>query len=370
MPFRTTSCIMTRWRRRAVTRMTRTVVGALVSVSLLAAGTSCTPAERDGSAANPLKMADGWALTHPFGVGGTTPFLEELDGSALNVDYFASGQMGAVQDLPDILRSGIVDLGIVSPSYNSSEFPLSSVGDLPGFGSDACAIGYSMMELGSPGNVLYEEELKDMKFRPLWASTVPSYEVMTSGVEVTTPEDVAGLVLRSPGGSLDRVVRGLDAAGVSMPTGDFYEAISRSTVEGTVTGPVSVTPYGLEDVLTDTTVGAELGSITVYYGINTDSWDRLSSEQQNVLTSAAADAQQSVCGELNSANAEAYQTMDEAGVTLHDISADEETWRRATAPVIEEWVDTAEEAGLPARRVLDAFTAAMDHYRNDEAGKG
>ncbi|MGP9723208.1 TRAP transporter substrate-binding protein DctP [Corynebacterium sp. AOP40-9SA-29] len=355
--------------RRGILAVTRTIVGAVAAVTLLASGTACTPEVRDGTATNPLKMADGWALTHPFGVGGTTPFLDALGESGVEVDYFASGQMGAVQDLPDTLRGGIVDLGIVSPSYNSSEFPLSSVGDLPGFGSDACAIGYSMMELGAPGNILYDEELEDMKFRPLWASTVPSYEVMTSGVEVTSPEDAAGLVLRSPGGSLDRVVDGLDAAGVSMPTGDFYEAISRSTVEGTVTGPVSVTPYGLEDVLTDTTVGAELGSITVFYGINTDAWERLSTDQQQAVIAAAEIAQRSVCDELNNANAEAYQTMEDAGVTLHDISPQRDEWRRATEPVVENWVETAEAAGLPGRRVLDAFTTAMDHYSNHHIEK-
>jgi TRAP-type C4-dicarboxylate transport system substrate-binding protein len=335
-------------------------VGAVLTAALALTVTSCSPADRTGDADHPLQMADGWSLTHPFGVGGTTPFLDALKESGVDVDYFSSGQMGKPQDLPYMLRNNTVDISIAAPSYNSSAFPLSSVGDLPGFGGDACTIGYAMTELGQPGNILYDEELRDMHFRPLWTSTMTSYEVMTANRTVTKPSDAAGTILRSPGGSLDRVVKHLDAAGVSMPTDDFYEAISRATVEGTVTSPLSVTPYGLQDVLTDSTVGAELGSISVYYGINTDTWDRLSPSQQDAVTRAAGIAQQSVCTKLNDEKDAAYQTMADDGVTLHDVSGDRDTWRRVTDPVQDEWVDTAEKAGLPARQTLEDFKAAME----------
>jgi TRAP-type C4-dicarboxylate transport system substrate-binding protein len=341
-------------------RVSTVTAGIVLAAAVALTSSACSTEERDGGKDNPLQMADGWSLTHPFGVGGTTPFLDSLKESGVNVDYYSAGQMGKPQDLPYMLRNNTVDISIAAPSYNSSAFPLSSVGDLPGFGGDACTIGYAMTELGQPGNILYDEELKDMHFRPLWTSTMTSYEVMTAHRKVTTPQDAAGTILRSPGGSLDRVVNHLDAAGVSMPTDDFYEAISRSTVEGTVTSPLSVTPYGLQDVLTDSTVGAELGSISVYYGINTDTWDRLSTEQQDAVTRAADVAQQSVCTKLNEEKDAAYKTMADDGVTLHDVSGDAATWRRVTDPVQDEWVDTAEKAGLPARQTLKDFRAAME----------
>ncbi|WP_246394815.1 TRAP transporter substrate-binding protein DctP [Corynebacterium anserum] len=307
-------------------------------------------------------MADSYALSHPVGTGGTKPFLEKMKkNKSIDIEYFSSGQLGKQADIPSILRSGVVDLAVISPSYVSSTFPLSSIGDLPGYSSDACVTAYALLELVRPGGLLYEKELAPMNFMPLWTGSIPGYEAMTDGRDPSRPTNFQGTVLRSTGGALDRVIEEIGAAGVSMPIGDMYEAMSRGTVEGTLASPISITPYGLEDVIGASTYGANQGNFTFFYGININTWNSLNEEQKKTLTDAAHQSQESVCHTLNSARQSSIEEMKEAGVTFYDVTEHAKEWAATAKPVRDQWIKDAEDSGHPAQQVVDAFEQALKH---------
>ncbi|WP_139024560.1 TRAP transporter substrate-binding protein DctP [Corynebacterium nuruki] len=338
-------------------------VAAVTAATAVFATTSCSsPAEGETDTVT-LTMADNFALTHPVGVGGTRPFLDRIeDTSDLDINYFASGQLGHQADMPTVIRNGTADIGVVSAAYAGSNLPLSGVSDLPGFGNDACQVGYALRDVARPGGILYEKELKDLKFRPLWAGSLPSFEVMTSGRHVTSPEDLSGAIIRSTGGTVDRMISEVGAGAISMPIGEMYEAIQRATVEGTLASPISITPYSLEEVITHSTRGAEQGSFTLIYGVNTDTWDRLNDSQQKELLDAADASQESLCLQLNEAKDKAYTAMEDAGVEFEDVSANAAEWEKLVDPVRQGWVDAGEKLDLPTQDVLDEFTAAVDRY--------
>lgn len=362
-------------RTRPTCRVASAIAAVAVTAALPGALTACSNSSAEpyapGSTAE-LKMADSYSLTHPVGTGGTQPFLDQLEkDSSVDVEYYASGQMGKQADIPSVVRSGVVDMAVISPSYVSSSFPLSSVGDLPGFSSDACVTAYALRDLVKPGGVLYEEELKPMKFMPLWTGSIPGYEAMTAGQDPSHPNNFQGAVLRSTGGALDRVIDEIGAAGVSMPIGDMYEAMSRGTVEGTLASPISITPYGLEDVVHASTYGAQQGNFTFFYGINLDTWDRLNDQQKKALTDAADKSQQSVCEELNAAREDSVQKMKDAGVRFYDVTDGEtaKEWENISQPVLNKWIEVAESKGHPAQRVVDDFEDALKRHA-DRAGAG
>lgn len=339
-------------------------IGAVSIVALAACGTS--PAEEDGI--THLKMADSYAITHPVGVGGTEPFLEAVeeseDETGLAIDYFASGQLGKQADIPSVVRSGRTDLAVISPAYVSSSFPLSGIGDMSGFGSDSCVTSYALRDLVMPDGILYEEEMEPMNFRPLWTGSIPGYEAMTAGRDPSDPTNLNGTVLRSTGGALDRVIDEMGAAGVAMPIGDLYEALSRGTVEGTLASPISITPYGLEDVITDSTEGAEQGNFTFIYGINLDTWNELTPQQREALEKFGKDSQQSVCENLHASYSDSIQQMKDSGVTFHDASKHREKWEALNEPVLESWVEAGESQGLPAQKVMDEWEKALDRHKD------
>lgn len=339
----------------------RTVLGGVLAVAVIGAA-GCS-AESGGHGDGTIVMGDSFSLTHPVGRGGTERFIEGLEERGgdfgLGLEYYASGQLGKQWDMPTVVRTGVADISVVSPSYVASEMPLSSVGDLPGLVQDSCQASYALMDLMSEGGILYEEEFEPLNLRPLWVGVIPSYEAMTAGREVTIPDDLRGTVQRSTGGAQDRIVDSVGAAGVGMPIGDLYEALTRGTVEGTVASPVSITPYGLEEVIHYSTRGANLGSFTVVYVINNDTWAGFTDEQREFIADLAADSQQSVCEELNKSVGESYDAMEKAGVQFSDISGHTADWEALLEPTRQGWVWDLESMGRPAGRVLDDFVRAL-----------
>lgn len=352
----------------------RTITASICAGFLCVSTASCTSEEANtthSSGIAHLKMADSYSLKHPVGEGGTEPFIDKMDREpTIKIEYFASGQLGKQTDMPSIIRSGLADMGVISPSYVSSTFPLSSVGDLPGFSSDSCVTAYALRDLVRPGGILYETELKKMKFLPLWTGSIPGYEAMTGGKSPATPKSFEGAVLRSTGGALDRVIDQLGAAGVAMPIGDMYEAMARGTVEGTLASPISITPYGLEEVVTDSTLGAAQGNFTFFYGINLDTWNSLTSAQQHKLQDAAEQSQQSVCTKLNESRDASIEEMKKAGVRFHDVSANRGEWEKTSTPVLQHWIEDAEKVGLPASAVVREFQSALEHHAHRSESDG
>lgn len=348
-----------------------TVTAALAALALGVAGCA-----GDGAAADHgdgvLVMGDSFSLKHPIGRGGTESFVEGLREQGgdvgLGVEYYASGQLGKQWDMPTIVRTGVADISVVSPSYVASEMPLSSVGDLPGLVKDSCQAGYALREMMSEGGILYEEEFKPLNLRPLWVGVIPSYEAMTANRDVAVPGDLHGTVQRSTGGAQDRIVDAVGAAGVAMPIGDLYEALTRGTVEGTVASPVSITPYGLQEVISHSTKGANLGSFTTVYVMNEDTWQGLTDEQRELITDLAGQSQQGVCEELNKSVGDSYEEMEQAGVTFNDVSDDAAEWEALLEPTRQNWVRDLESMGRPAGRVLEEFEKALE--RNEHRIEG
>lgn len=345
-------------RRRALH-----IVAAGLAVSLASAACSggATSTEPDRTT---FRVADSFAATHPIGRSGTADFMRILEDEGpaadMEIEYFASGQLGKQQDMPAVLRTGIAEIAAVSPAYVGTQLPLANVGDLPGFTQDACVGGDAVLEIMQPGSTLFEAELAPQDVRPLWVAYIPGYEAMSGAFAVNGIDDLNGKIMRSTGGAADRVVDEVGAAGVSMPLGDMYEAISRGTVEGTLASPLSITPYSLEEVIDYSTDGARLGSFTVTYSVSNSVWHEMTPAQRDVLTDASEAAQASVCREINRSMDESKQAMRDGGVQMHEVTdAETPEWEALYEPVRESWVEDLESIGLPARQVLDDFTSAL-----------
>lgn len=360
-------------RARQIVRrpLARTCLAGVLGASLaFVAGCSTVPDGDDMT----VRVADSFAATHPIGRSGTTVFMETLEAkgpdAGMEIEYYASGQLGKQRDMPAVLRTGIAQIAAVSPAYVGTQLPLSNVGDLPGFTQDSCIGGNAMLEIMQPGTTLFETELAPQDVRPLWVAYIPGYEAMSGAFPVDSVEALNGKIMRSTGGAADRVVDRAGAAGVSMPLGDMYEAISRGTVEGTLASPISITPYGLEEVIAYSTDGARLGSFTVTYSVSNKVWNEMTTEQQEVLAEASELAQVAVCEELERSIDESKQAMRDSGVQMIEVTdAQRPEWEALAAPVRQAWIDDLESIGLPAGQVLDDFTAALERAEAKRGGE-
>ena len=328
------------------------LLALLAALGLVATGCG---AEREGPPAEyTLVLADSFPSTHPVSREGARYFVKragELSGGRIRFEYYPSEQLGAPQDFPALVRSGLVDVAMVSPGYASAQLPLSGVADLPGMSPDACRGALAVEPLLAEDGILTRADFAPDGLRPLLVGVVPGYEVFTGGGrEVRSPSDVEGLQLRSAGGTIDRTVFALGSTPVAMPVTELYEAVSRGTVDGTVLGPLSALPYRLDEAATNVTDGAQLGSFTISYAIAEPRWAALPPDLRDALTRAGRDTTRHLCRELDERTAAARVALAEGGIRFHRLSPDEQRiWQAALAPVRGQWVADMEALGLPGR---------------------
>lgn len=318
-----------------------------------------------------LTFADGFSGAHPFGKYGTAVFVEEIEKNGpavgIDIDLFPSSQLGAFEDMPRMLTSEVSDVSPIVPAYLSATAPMSSVFDLPGYVDDACVGASAMNRTVAEGSTLRTQEIDKLDVRPLYSAFLTGYELMTS-TPVTEPQGQRGEILRSPGGAVDRVVKEMGAAGVSMPLNDLYEAVSRGTASGTVASPISIAPYGLAEVLRNSTVGSNLGSVGVLYSMSNQKWSELDDAQKAVVSDASDVAQQSLCSNLNTLLPTSTKKLEEQGTTLHYLSDDEKAlWAtEISEPARESWRTDLDSMGLPASEVLDEWQSALTEAESNE----
>ena len=343
-------------------RRQRWVLPAAGMAALLTVTGCGGPAEDSGDVT--LKFAEGFSASHPIAADGSVYFLDQLSEKGpevgVSVEFYPSSQLGSFEDVPTMLSSGIADISDVVPAYLSAQLPLSSAFDLPGYTTDSCVGAAAVSRSVAKGSTAREQEIEQLGIRPLWSVLLTGYELMTSE-PATDPHGQQGAILRSPGGAVDRVVDTMGAAGVSMPLGDMYEAASRGTVDGTVASPTSMAPYKLAEVLRNSTIGAELGSVAVLYSISEQQWSELNDQQRIVVTEAAEATQLHLCKKLNQLLPESQEQMEKDGTTLKRLTPDQTSnWtEEVSMPARENWRSDLTDMGLPAEAVLNEWETAL-----------
>lgn len=308
-----------------------------------------------------LSLSDWIPPSYPFSADGAEHFMESVEEKsegAITFDHYPTEQLGSAADLPDLLESGATDITSIGPAYVPSDYPLTSVSNLPGLGGESCHVSAAIMELLSPGGGLYEREFEPKGLRPLFVGISTRYEVFTRDRQVSMPEDLQGLQLRSGGGAQDRAVRELGAAPVAMTASEMYEAIQRGTVDGTAVNAISVLPYNLQEVVDYGTIGAPMGNFTAIYTMRNDVFEELPEDLQEIVLESAAKANQNVCEAIEQQNEEANEILLEEGTELYELTDDElAEWLERVEPAVTQWVED-----LDGADILDEYEAALEAH--------
>jgi TRAP-type C4-dicarboxylate transport system substrate-binding protein len=316
-----------------------------------------------------LSLADSFSETHVMSEGGVRPFIEALGAdSPVGIEYFPGGQLGSGRDLVSLTRTGALDVTNLIPAYVPDLVPLTNVADLPGIEAGSCAASSALMELISPGGILYEEEIAERGLRPLWVTTLTGSEIFTVDEPVRTPEDLRGLTIRSSGGVMDMTIDGLGAAATTIAGTEQYEALSRKTLDGVGLTPANVLTYRLHEVLRYGTEGIHAGSSAVIYAISEDSWRSLTAEQRSALEDAAATAAEDSCRLVEEQAEGASETLRDSDIELLDLDEEEvEAFTSRLEPIKERWAEQLDEAGKPGTEVLRAYEEAVERHSARES---
>ena len=283
--------------------------------------------------------------------------IEKRTGGKIKITTFPGGTLTKADQCYDGVVKGISDIGMSCFAYTRGRFPVMAAVDLPhGYpdGRVATRVANEFAKAMSP------KELDDVKVLYIHAH---GPGLLSTKKPVRTLEDIKGMKIRSTGLSA-KVVEALGGVPVAMPQGDTYEALQKGVVEGTFTPIETLKGWRQAEVIDYTTKCTGVGYTTaMFVVINLEKWNALPKELRKIV--------EEVSDEWVGVHGEAWDMSDEEGraYTLSEgneiIALSEEEnkrWEAAVQPIIEDYIRTTGEKGLPGEKAVALVKELIGTY--------
>ncbi|HHO48796.1 MAG TPA: TRAP transporter substrate-binding protein, partial [Desulfobacteraceae bacterium] len=277
----------------------------------------------------------------------------------VRIDVFAGGTLTPAPEVYDGVVNGISDIGMSCFAYTRGRFPIMEALDLP--------VGYPS---GKVATLVANDYYKVMKPPSLDEVKVLYLHAHGPGLlhtkkPVSKMEDLKGMKIRSTGFSA-KVTEALGATPVAMPQGETYEALQRGVVDGTFTPIETLKGWKQAEVVKYTTDTPDIGYTTAMFVVmNLKKWNALPDDLKQVFEDVSA--------EWIDRHGEAWDVLDQEGrdyaLSLNNevitLPAEEnQRWVEAVAPVIDSYISSANEKGLPGDKAIAEIRRLLkDHSR-------
>jgi TRAP-type C4-dicarboxylate transport system substrate-binding protein len=239
--------------------------------------------------------------------------------------------------------------------------PLTAVAELPGGFRDACQGTAAYWALSREGKFLDKNEFAPNGVRPLITFALPTYQILLSTRKpVNSLADIEGLKIRTAGGALDLMIRGIKAVPIRMSPPEIYESMSRGTLDGAMLGYQSAVSYDLIGLLKTGTLEEPLSSVVITYSISETKWKALPESVRNVLAEEGERITKESCAKFAEAEKQALAKAKEKGIKLIQFSPeDEKTMASVFETVNRDWASGLDGRGKPGSEALKAWREAL-----------
>jgi TRAP-type C4-dicarboxylate transport system substrate-binding protein len=255
----------------------------------------------------------------------------------------------------DSVRDGLVDVSYVTASYTPARHPLPLVAELPGAGATAeiNSVAFSRIHWKYLNAA---NEYKGVKL--LGVFTHGPGQMFTVKKPISTVADLAGMKIRSGGGISEASARALGASPLVKPAPESYELLSSGVADGTFFPSESIKSFNLEKVVKYATYfpGGFYSSSFGFF-MNEEKWNKLSKQDQDAIVSVSGEALARMAGKAwDAADKIGLETLKAAGATVSEASpAFVADVRARTAPLVQEWIKSADAKGIDGAKVFAEF---------------
>lgn len=261
--------------------------------------------------------------------------VDELSQGDLQVLIYPNGQLGSDRETIEQMQYGILPMGI------------SSCGPLEGFVPEMQIFGvpyvfrsraHMITVLDGPiGRELLAEGAR-YGLKGLCYYDAGARSFYTKHTPVHTPDDLAGLKIRVMKTNMSiRAVKALGAAPTPIDFGELYTALQQGVVDGAENNPPSFLTSMHYEVCRYYSLDEHLRIPDVLL-ISAFFWDKLTPDQQRIVTRAAADSARYQRELWQKREALALATVREAGVEI--IEPDKQTFMEAVQPLWKSFAGT------------------------------
>jgi len=314
--------------------MTRGALVVAVALALLATSQSL--------AATTLRITIQLPLSSPLGKNLIyfKDRVEQASPGGFDIQLYPSAQLFADKEVPAAVASGQIEMGVASLSRFAGTIPAVDVFSVPFLLHDEALVRAATAP-GSPVRAPLDKAMTDKGARPLWWQPYGLSVLATSGTLVRQPADLAGMKIRTYGKALEQFVNLVGGAAANVSGEQQYLAYERGTVDGGLTGILSVQERKLYQVLDKLTL-LHHSDIEFIVLINERLWQSLGAAEQTVLSEAARAAEIALRDEFAALEQAALAEAEANGMEVYHLNdADVAAWRAATAPLSASFIDAA-----------------------------
>lgn len=271
------------------------ILSALLAVVATACGGGGGGGQEGGGADNQvtLRLASALEASHPFITCGADPLSERLqeNDTGIQLEVFAGGQLGSDQEAAQQTQSGEIDIVITTFATLSQFYDKLSVFDA----AYAIRSADHLEEVfnGEIGDDVREEIQQETNLR-LVATPFYGIRHVTSNVPVRNPEDLNGVKIRSIDEPLFLTnAQVLGAEPTPVPIAELYTSLQQGVVEAQENPIPTIATNDFMDHQSHLSLTGHVTQ-TLPWAINQGSWEKLTSEQQEQLSSGLDQASQDI----------------------------------------------------------------------------
>lgn len=304
--------------------------------------------------AEELKLADFQPPTHFVVDQVYTPMSEAIaaaTGGEVTVRPYMGGELGPgpVEQYNRTVE-GVTDIAFGLPGYTAANFPKTLLTELPG------VISADTGTMAVQDNIdMLRDEYRRVVLVGLW-NNAPNLLLMADK-PITALSDLAGLKIRVPSRNAGLVVEAWGATPVSMPAPAIYNAMQTGVIDGAMTDATTLNAFKLAEVTNHVTQGMNTTISSFFLIMNRDSFEDLDKTAQQAVLDAGREA--SLAGNkawmgVAAKALEGFAATDgKEVITLTPEAAAE--FDAASAPVVEQVIADADEAGMNASEFVAAL---------------
>lgn len=259
--------------------------------------------------------------------------IEEKTNSALKIKVYPGATLGTQAEALDMLRTGSLAFEVTGPSILASFCDQVQVYSLP-YAFDNAEQAYDYFASEGSQKMYNETVLNASGVRTLDVWYYGDRNLTISGVEPTTPADLAGLSVRCMDTPIAKtVVAALGGNPVPINMSELYLSLQTGVVvgeENPVPTIIAQKFYEVQDAVVLTKHSVHLGTVEVSEQI----WQSLTEEQRQIITEVLAKYRPIIEDRINKETEEGLEFLKEQGMKV--IEPDVEAFKANAAKVVEE----------------------------------
>jgi TRAP-type C4-dicarboxylate transport system substrate-binding protein len=292
-------------------------------------------------------------------------FINEVSrrtGIKIELETYFGGTLAKPPDCLDAIGKGVYDTGWISPIFTPAKTPLGSMVNatpivVPNLTGGTAAANF-LVRTFPPAAAEYQKS----NVKVLFHTGVWNYKLITKK-PVKSLDDIKGLRVRTFG-YLSRAWAELGGVPVTISVAETYDALQKGTIDGALTGPVSMHQSLRLTEIAKNYFNLDLGCLPCPALMNLDVWNKLPDKVRKEMQNLERDMPKMVDQITTREELKAIESMKKEGVTVHEISAADKARIAEVGKVIAKIVvdDLTSKGVTNAKEAMDIYLTAIEKY--------